>query len=303
MEPIRVLREDLVLVDWGPMTLTISAWEGSVPRPVIAARAARAALHCLATLADFQEYLKKQIVELPPDRPLPGVVAKARDAAAAVGRELSPLAAVAGAVADEVADRACELGADKVIVNNGGDIALRLEAGQQVRVGIKKMGGSESLSEEPILGRLLLHAVDGIGGVASSGWRGRSLSRGLADLVTVWTATAGPADAAATALANAVYVETPEVVRLPARELDPCSDLGEAPVVSDVGNLPSASRRAALQAGMDAAADMFRTGLIKGCFIAVQSDRAVFDPQQLFRDVPEDEASVAGFGSGVSLIR
>ncbi|MBI4773365.1 MAG: UPF0280 family protein [Deltaproteobacteria bacterium] len=282
MEPIRVLREDLVLVDWGPMTLSISAWEGGVPRPVIAARSARTALGCLSTLADFQEYLKKPVVELPRDRPLPRVVARARDAAAVVGRELTPLASVAGAVADEVADRAWELGADRVIVNNGGDIALRLKAGEQARVGIKQIRRFGSLADEPILGRLRVPSGDGVGGVASSGWQGRSHSLGLADLVTVWTVTAGLADAAATALANAVYAESSEVVRHPACELDPRSDLKDKPVVSYVGNLSPTARRVALQAGMDAAAELFQAGLIRGCLIAVQSDRAVFDPQRLF---------------------
>lgn len=282
MEPIQILREDLVLVDWGPMTLSISAWKEGVPRPVIAARSARTALACLAILADFQEYLKKPVVELPPDRPLPGVVARARDAALAVGRELTPLAAVAGAVADEVADRAWELGADRVLVNNGGDIALRLKAGKNARVGIKKRSRSGSLADEPFLGRLRVLWGDGVGGVATSGRQGRSHSLGLADLVTVWTATASLADAAATALANAVYAESSEVVRHPARELDPSSDLKEKLVVRSVGKLSSAARFDALQAGMDAAAELFRAGLIRGCLIAIQSDRAVFDPQRLF---------------------
>ena len=41
-------------------------------------------------------------------------------------------------------------------------------------------------------------------GIATSGWRGRSFSLGIADAVTVLAATAAEADAAATVIANAV---------------------------------------------------------------------------------------------------
>ena len=137
MEPIKVIREDLVLVDWGPMTLSISAWCGAGAVPVIAARAASFALECLADLADFLGYLKLPANELPMERKVPPVVDAARNAAARLDAGLTPLAAVAGAGADMVADKALELGADKVVVNNGGDIALRLGPGHEALVGLK----------------------------------------------------------------------------------------------------------------------------------------------------------------------
>ncbi|MCP4687433.1 MAG: hypothetical protein GY859_05240, partial [Desulfobacterales bacterium] len=59
--PIHVLTEELVLVDWGPMTLTVSAWRKGRARPVIAARAAHAALRRLRILADFQGYLARPV--------------------------------------------------------------------------------------------------------------------------------------------------------------------------------------------------------------------------------------------------
>lgn len=90
MEPVQVIRPDLVLVDWGPMTLTIAAWQNDEPRPVMAAQAARAALRCLAVLAEFQGYMRRRVRELPAGRPLPPVVERAARACRAIDGGLTP---------------------------------------------------------------------------------------------------------------------------------------------------------------------------------------------------------------------
>lgn len=276
--PVRVLRPDLVLVDWGPMTLTISAWRGGRARPVMAASAARQALSALAELADYQGYLKREAARLPPGRPLPLVVERARRAAALIApEELTPLAAVAGAVADQVAEAARSLGADKVIVNNGGDIALRLGRRAKAVVGIRPPA-PPGVETPPLLARLALRAGDGIGGVASSGWSGRSFSPGVADLVSVWANEAAPADAAATFIAGRVDLDSPAIRRAPANTQDPGSDLGERLVVTGVGPLDPAERAQALAAGQACAAELFRAGHIRGCLILVQGELAVLDP-------------------------
>lgn len=285
---VQVLRPDLVLVDWGPMTLTISAWAGGEARPVMAAQAARQALRLLAVLADFQNYLKRPVSELPADRPAPTVVKRARDAAEAVGRGLTPLAAVAGAVADELADLALELGADKVIVNNGGDVALRLGPGQTAQAGLRAFPAHDAQAEQsgeaPLLGRLNISATDNIGGVATSGWGGRSFSQGLADAVSVWAASAALADAAATALGNAVTAEVEGVMKRPARELDPASDLGAALVTVQVPELSLEERAAALKAGRSEALRLREEGNLIGCLIALQGDYAILDSNRLLEN-------------------
>lgn len=275
--PVRVLREDLVLVDWGPMTLTIAAWQGGRPRPVMAAGAARAALASLAELADFQGYLKRTADRLPAGRPLPPVVERARRAALIAPAELTPMAAVAGAVADQVAEAAQALGADKVIVNNGGDIALRLTQRTQATVGIRPPAGPGEPTP-PLMARLRVRAGQGVGGVATSGWSGRSFSPGLADLVTVWAGEAAIADAAATLIAGRVDVDSPAVTRAPADSLDPASDLGQRLVVTRVGPLTPEERAVALAAGQAAALALHQAGRIKGCLIALQGELALLDP-------------------------
>ena len=273
------------------MTLTISAWAGGEARPVMASQAAREALRLLAVLPDFQNYLKRQISELPTDRPAPPVVKRARYAAEAVGRGLTPLAAVAGAVADELADLALQLGADKVIVNNGGDIALRLAPGQTAQVGLRagREAGGEAEAKAPLIGRLNISAAHGIGGVATSGWGGRSFSQGLADAVSVWAGSAALADAAATALGNAVTAQAGGVIRRPARELDPASDLGDTLVTTEVPELSPDERAAALAAGRAEALHLRDEGNLLGCLIALQGDYAILDSGRMLEhgSVPE----------------
>ena len=272
-KPIRVLAEDLVLVDWGPTTLTISAWYKGKAVPVIAAKAARVALKGLRTLADFKGFLKKPSADLPAGSVLPRVVERAFYAARTISHELTSLAAVAGAMADEVATSAFEMGADKVLVNNGGDVALKIVREKQTMVGIK----SPYLNK--IIGRLHVSGKSGIGGVATSGWPGRSHSPGVADLVTVWSGSAGLSDAAATFIAGKTEAGCKNVLQRRASDIDPWSDLGGIRVTTAVLDLTAAQRRKALDRGSDAAKRLYRKNLIRGCLLVVKSDSSLLDPE------------------------
>jgi ApbE superfamily uncharacterized protein (UPF0280 family) len=95
--------------------------------------------------------------------------------------------------------------------------------------------------------------------VATSGWRGRSFSLGIADAVTVLARDGAAADAAATLIANAVDLPGhTAIVRRPARELTPDSDLGDRPVTVAVARLDPAEAAAALESG-HAVAEAFRS--------------------------------------------
>jgi len=159
---------------------------------------------------------------------------------------ITPMAAVAGAVAEEILEAmtgAADLA--RAFVNNGGDIALHLAPDERFSIG---MVGSPD--RPALFGRATISGQDATRGVATSGWGGRSFSLGIADAVTVLARDAATADAAATLIANAV--ELPghaAIVRRPARELDPQSDLGERLVTCDVGALTSAEIEAALARG------------------------------------------------------
>jgi ApbE superfamily uncharacterized protein (UPF0280 family) len=163
---------------------------------------------------------------------------------------ITPMAAVAGSVADEML-QALFLGRtlDKAYVNNGGDIAFHLSEGHELRAGI---------FVDALDGNVRLTHDNPVRGIATSGWRGRSFSLGIADSVTVLAANAAAADAAATIIANAVNADHSAIERRPARDLDPDSDLGKLLVTTKVGPLPAEIIDQALDRG---AAEARRLGL------------------------------------------
>src|SRR5580700_2735609 len=150
---------------------------------------------------------------------------------------ITPMAAVAGAVAEEILGTMTAAGRfSRAYVNDGGDIALHLAPGEHFVVGMVERPDRPSL-----FGTATLDSAQPVRGIATSGWRGRSFSLGIADAVTVLADRAALADAAATIIANAVNLpDHPKVQRVPARDLVPDSDLGDLAVTVDVGELASA---------------------------------------------------------------
>ena len=186
-------------------------------------------------------------------------------------RFVTPMAAVAGAVADEVLAAALSgRRVDRAYVNNGGDIALHLAPGEQFRTGIVALGELPEAAGVAEIG-----SADGIGGIATSGWRGRSLSLGIADSVTVLAGNAAAADVAATLIANAVDIDSPAVTRTPARDLDPDSDLGDRLVTVDVGDLTETEIAAALTAGRMAAQAKIDRSLIAAVSLTLRGRSAI----------------------------
>src|SRR4029079_8161384 len=142
--------------------------------------------------------------------------------------------------------------------NNGGDIAIHLAEGQSWKVGLVDRPDRPSL-----FGTTVLRHGDGIGGIATSGWRGRSFSFGIADAVTVLAVTAAAADAAATVIANAVDLpDHPAIRRVPATDIQPDSDLGSRLVTRDVGELTPDEIDAALNAGTLVATDLLDNHIV-----------------------------------------
>ena len=198
---------------------------------------------------------------------LSGPVARRMVRATAPHRSVfvTPMVAVAGAVADEVlAALVAGRALDKAYVNNGGDIALFLAPGATFRTGIVTLGAVPSLDGFTEIG-----ADPDVRGLATSGWRGRSLSLGIADSVTALAASAAAADAAATLIANAVDADDPSIRREPASSLDPDSDLGERLVTVEVGRLAPSKVDHALDRGAAVAEAMRAAGLIAGALLSL----------------------------------
>ena len=226
----------------------------------------------------FEPLLDELVDELPllrrpfagEHRQLRGAVA--RRMASAVSRFpgwfVTPMAAVAGAVADEVCDA---MWADdgtlrRCAVNDGGDIAVRLTPGESFVVGLVPLPQRPAL-----LGSAMILAEDPVRGVATSGRHGRSFSLGIADAVTVLAADAATADAAATLLSNTVDLRGhPAIRRTPAVELDPDSDLGDRLVTVEVGQLADEEIETALAAGLAEAERMRTAGTIEAAVLCLE---------------------------------
>ena len=183
-------------------------------------------------------------------------------------RFITPMAAVAGAVADEVhAAMTAGRRLGRAYVNNGGDIALHLSPGTAFSAGVVDDPDRPGLDAA-----IVLDAAGPARGMATSGWRGRSHSLGIADAVTVLARSAAAADAAATLIANAVTVAHPAIERAPASALRDDSDLGARAVTVAVGPLPAHARAAALDAGLAEARAMQAAGLIESARLALQGE-------------------------------
>jgi ApbE superfamily uncharacterized protein (UPF0280 family) len=189
-------------------------------------------------------------------------------------RYITPMAAVAGSVADELIAAFARPGVSRAFINNGGDIALYLGEGQQYRIGVftdlSRFDGARPGSGLPLDANLTLDAASPVRGIATSGWRGRSFSLGIADSVTVLARTAAAADAAATMIANAVDVKHADIVRQPASTLKDDSDLGDLLVTVDVPPLPQPLIDFALARGAREAARLHEQGLIEGAALFLQ---------------------------------
>lgn len=247
----------------GPIDLVIEAWGD----PAEVAAAYEQAWN------RFQNVLQVLVSELPllrsPVRATypfaRGPVARRMVAAVWPHREvfITPMAAVAGSVADEMLE-AILAGRrlDKAYVNDGGDVAVHVTAGETLRSGVVGNVATPALD-----GTINLDAPCGI---ATSGWRGRSQSLGVADAVTVLGRSAAAADAAATLVANAVNIEHPAISRLPAWRVKEDSDLGVLPVTVDVGLLPEEAVEAALDSGLEVARAMRSRGLLQVACLLLQ---------------------------------
>lgn len=251
----------------GPIDLVI---EADGPADVVAC-AYGAATHRLAGLLDTLcgELSLLRRPAHPGPCPLQGPVARRMWAAVSPHARagfITPMAAVAGAVAEEVLSAMVRPGLTRAFVNNGGDIALYLAPGAELVAGIV-----DRPDRPRVVGSARITANGPVRGIATSGWRGRSFSLGIADAVTVLAPTAAAADAAASVIANAVNLPAhPGIVRVPAREVLPDSDLGLLRVTRHVPDLTSAERDEALAEGLAVAGALVARGLITAAALHLQ---------------------------------
>jgi uncharacterized protein len=257
----------------GPIDLIVEA-RGSEAN----VRAAyNAAARCFTGLLDrlCEELPELRKVADPVTCRLQGKVARRMHAAVAPYASehfITPMAAVAGAVAEEVLGAMVDAARlERAYVNNGGDIALHLTDGERFTVGLMDRPDPHGSMETTII-----DADDFSRGVATSGRHGRSFSLGIADAVTVLARTAAQADAAATIIGNAVDLPGHRaIVRCPAHDLQPDSDLGARLVTRGVGELTLDEIDDALESGARKARALLARGLIEAAALRLHGETRI----------------------------
>jgi hypothetical protein len=261
-QSIALLDEETILAECGPMRLAICAWQNSRPQIALCRQAAAESFGYLAVVAGHRALLGRsadQIESLPQNDLAKRMVQSVK----AVGdADLTPMAAVAGTLADAVADWLFGRGSTKVVVDNGGDIAIRLSVGETATVGIRTQ-----LDRSDISHIARLDDRSSSWGVTTSGLGGRSFTRGIASAVTVIAKNASIADAASTAIANACFVSDTNIRQIPAEQIDPSTYLAGKTVTVSVGKLARSKRKVAQLRALRRAEDLAACGLIVGALI------------------------------------
>ncbi len=265
-----------VFLDYGPISMVIVASKDGEPLTALCRDAGQVAVACLSELGPQLKLLKRSWAQCDPGA-LSGVAITMWQAVKSTGdRDLTPMAAVAGTFADKVADWLQQQGATKVLVNNGGDVAIRLMADETTKVGVMPEIGGTGFSK-----LLRLAAGDEVGGIATSGLGGRSFTCGVMESVTVLAKSCAVADAFATSLVNDSYIDSPAVRRTLARLIDPDTDIPELMVTETVGRLTPQEVNQSMQQVLDRLRDGVDKSLVKGATLHLQGSTRSY-PEALF---------------------
>jgi ApbE superfamily uncharacterized protein (UPF0280 family) len=263
---VELLREGVALADSGPLYAGIHVSARGCPLSEAAMNGGRYALGILEQLAPFTPVVKRKTCTLQTDSSYPRVVNEMILATQRVeDPDFTPLAAVAGALADLVADYLAETtNATKIIIDNGGDISIRLREGDHARVGLRPDVAAERID--------YVVPVERDCGICTSGLGGRSFTLGVASAVTVLAERASLADAVATYLGNKTTIDSQNVAREWAEKIDPETDIPGKKVTTHVGAISQAEIQGALQNGYQEAIRLVSRGTIWGAAIAVKGN-------------------------------
>lgn len=264
----KVLANGSALVSHGPLHMTVSVFRGHKPSYELARKGGKRGLDVLRLLTRFLPIMRISASEVKRVENLPLVVQMIIGVTQSmVESDLTSMACVAGATADEVADFLEEQGGRRIIVNNGGDIALRLRPDEKVRIGVR-------IDRHNPVGSytLVVEGGSGIGGVATSGLGGRSLTKGIASAAVAIAPSAAMADAAATTIANATLVEDQNIKTEWAETVHPDTDIPGQRIVTHVGDIGREKRDEGLEGGLERASLLVNQGLIMGAIIAIKGE-------------------------------
>ncbi|MDR2947555.1 MAG: hypothetical protein LBV79_12535 [Candidatus Adiutrix sp.] len=263
------LDDRTILAQYGPMRLTIQAWGRAGVDTALAAEAGRFSFSLLPRLAPAKELFRRDagdFGDLAPNYAEPLLNHMVLAVHKSGHKDLGPLAAVAGVVADAALDFLCAAGAVKAIVENGGDVAIHLDPGQEASVGVR-LGLQKP---EPACKIVLSGDRRARWGVCSSGLGGRGLTRGVADTALCVAETCAVADAMATALGNEVWVDSPVIKRVAAEVLRPDTDIRGLLVTESAAELSREEIGSALSRGLAYAQGLVDRGALLGGLVSLR---------------------------------
>ncbi|MBV4417758.1 UPF0280 family protein [Clostridium tyrobutyricum] len=267
---IEVLDNKKVFINNGPIQMVLDISLNGKREPEIGIEVSKYLLSEFNELAQYTPYIKSNKCLNAKDCGDSIVLKKMVDAVCRSGDcSLTPLAAVAGSFSDLALEKSLEFGAERVIINNGGDIALKDITGNIIKVGI------------PVNNKELVLSIDSqskINGICTSGIGGRSFTKGIATASVVLGETAAMADACATCIGNAADVESDGIVRCYAEEIDSETDIPGNLVTLSVGELSKKEIYRALLNGIETAEKLYNENIIKGSILCIK-DKIVMFPE------------------------
>ena len=256
-----------MFIEVGPASIVITGQKGGKPYRFDENEAKDHLALVLAEVGDSLPVLRQKGYRIRKTSSMSPVAQKMVEAVKVIDQvTLTPMAAVAGAVADAMKEWLKEKGLEFVSVNNGGDISLFNRSGREVNIAL---GDIETGKPTPYT--LVIKGMLDCG-VATSGFGGRSFTLGLADMVTVIAGTGAIADAAATLICNATNVESDQVLRRKAGEIDPCSDIPDEWVTVEIGALDESLIRESLARGLALARELKENNSIRDGIIVMKGD-------------------------------
>lgn len=265
---IQQLPDKRVFIDHGPIQMVIDACIEDERVSELGMKTAQHVLNQFEQLVEYLPQLKKMRTYTHRSDEFPEVLNKMITAVEKSGyQELNTLGAVAGSFSDTALEKAIELGGTRVIINNGGDLALKDITGKPIKVGIP-------LYDDPSKGQLVLTITEelNIHGICTSGTGGRSFTKGIATAAVALAPNAATADACATYLGNMTNVDDENIVRCLAEEIDSGTDIPGQLVTLKVGQISETNKYKALFNGLSAAEDLYKKGIIKGAVVCIGKD-------------------------------
>ncbi len=246
-----------MFIEVGPASCVINAEKDGKAYDIDRKRAGGYLTTILKEIRDCLPVLRQKAHKIQKTTHMPEVAAMMVDAVKNVDEAtLTPMAAVAGAVSERMRDLLKTDGADLITVNNGGDIAVHNGTGREVTIGI---GDIKTNRTTPYI--LKISGLSDFG-IATSGFGGRSLTLGLADIVTVIAENGAVADAAATFLCNKTNIDTDKVLRKRASEVDPSTDIPDELVTVHIADLSDEEIQKALHEGLTEAYRLKKNSII-----------------------------------------